>query len=394
MTATGNIILTLNGGSSSIKFAWYDTGSMHCLLQGTVDGIGTKSATLHYKAGGRQETIPLSSSDYTAAVEYLTGWLEKQQGFSAVKAIGHRIVHGMTHTEPEAITPVLLDALKQIIAYDPSHLPGEIQLIEALGRRFPSLPQVACFDTAFHTTMPRVAKLLPIPRRFDDKGIRRYGFHGISYAYIMEELARIAGAGTANGRVVIAHLGNGASMAAVKEGKSVDTSMGFTPTAGLPMGTRTGDLDPGVAWYIMQNEKLTPNQFNHLVNHDSGLLGVSTTSADMRVLLQAAVSDQRAAEAVDLFCYQAKKWIGAFAAALGGVDTIVFTGGIGEHAAAVRARICNGLEFLGVTLDDSRNDGHEAIISTDAAQVVVRVIPTNEELMIAKTTSRILHFST
>jgi acetate kinase len=258
------------------------------------------------------------------------------------------------------------------------------------GQRPPTLPQVACFDPAFHRTMPRVARLLPIPRRFDAMGIQRYGFHGLSYAYLMEKLANVAGPKAAQGRVILAHLGNGASLAAVCAGKSIDTSMGFTPTGGLPMGTRPGDLDPGVAWYLMQTENLTPEQSNNLINHESGLLGVSETSSDMHDLLDRQTSDARAVEAVALFCYQARKWIGAFAAALGGLDTLVFAGGIGEKAPVVRARICDGLEFLGIELEEKQNAANAGVISAAASRVAVRVIHTDEEWMIANTVCRVL----
>ena len=261
------------------------------------------------------------------------------------------MVHGMNHTEPELITNELLDELHRITPYDPDHLPDEIELIEVFRKRHPKLAQVVCFDTAFHCTMPRVAKLLPIPRRFDAMGIRRYGFHGLSYSYLIEELARQAGTKAARGRVIMAHLGSGASLAAIYEGKSIDTSMGFTPAGGLMMGTRSGDLDPGVAWYMMRSENLTPKQFNKLINHDSGLLGISETSSDMRDLLAKENDDNKAAEAVALFCYQAKKWIGAFTAALGGLDTLVFAGGIGENCPIIRSRICDGLSFIGIELD-------------------------------------------
>jgi acetate kinase len=250
---------------------------------------------------------------------------------------------------------------------------------------------VACFDTAFHRTMPRVARLLPIPRRYDAKGVQRYGFHGLSYAYLMEELARLGDPAATAGRVILAHLGNGASMAAVRDGKSIDTSMGFTPTAGLVMSARSGDLDPGLAPYLGRTERMTTKQFYEMVNHQSGLLGVSETSSDMRDLLAQEAHDIRAAEAVALFCYQAKKWIGAFAAALGGLDTLVFAGGIGENAPSVRARICDGLGFLGVELNESRNVESAGMISTDAGAVTVRVIRTDEDLMIARSVRAILN---
>jgi len=263
-------------------------------------------------------------------------------------------------------------------------------LIKAIGKRVPGLPQVACFDTAFHQDMPRVARTLPIPRRFAAKGIERYGFHGLSYAFLMEELARVAGAETAHGRVILAHLGNGASLTAVRGGKSIDTSMGFTPAAGIPMSTRSGDLDPGLILYFAQAEQMTAEQIHHMVNHQSGLLGVSETSSDLRDLLSSEAYDIRAAEAVALFCYQVKKWIGAFSAALGGLDTLVFTGGIGENAPLVRARICEGLGFLGIQFDAMRNAAGDPIISTDASQIKVRVIRTDEDVMIAKAVFRIL----
>lgn len=388
-------VLTINGGSSSIKFALYQIED--CLIQllyGEVENIGTKNAKLNstQTITNQKSSVKITASDPDAATNFLIEWLDKQDGFNAVKAIGHRIVFGQQHTKPELITPELLAELKMIGAYDPEHLPGEIKLIEVFAKRYPALAQIACFDTSFHTTMPPVAKLLPIPRRYRDKGVQRYGFHGISYAYLMEELDRLAGSRTAQGKVILAHLGSGASVAAVKEGKSIDTSMGFTPASGLPMTTRTGDLDPGVAWYFMQIEKLTPQQFNHLINHESGLLGVSETSADIRELIKREATDSRAADAVELFCYQTKKWIGSFAAALGGLDTLVFSGGIGEHEAAIRKRICFGLQFLGIELDETRNNKNENIISTDESKIPVYVIKTNEEIMIAKLVCSVLKY--
>ena len=263
-------------------------------------------------------------------------------------------------------------------------------MTEAFHRRFPDLPQIACFDTAFHHDLPRVARLLPIPRRYEAKGVRRYGFHGLSCAYLMEELARVAGVKAAQGRVVLAHLGNGASVTAVREGKSIDTSMSLTPTAGLPMSTRTGDLDPSLAWYLARTEQVTAKQFHHMINHESGLLGVSEISSDMRELLLREKDDIRAAEAVALFCYQARKWICAMAGALEGLDTLIFAGGIGENTPAVRERICAGLEFIGIKLDGSANDGAAPIISATGSPATVRIIRTDEEWMIAKTVSRIL----
>jgi acetate kinase len=296
----------------------------------------------------------------------------------------------MSHTQPEIVTQELLAELHRLRPYDPDHLPREIELIEAIRRRHPDLKQVACFDTAFHHTMPRVAKILAIPRRFDAKGVQRYGFHGLSYAYLMEELGKVAGAKAAEARVILAHLGNGASLAAVAGGKSIDTSMGFTPTAGVPMSTRSGDLDPGLAPYLARVEQISPKQFYAMVNHESGLLGVSETSPDMRDLLLREATDIRASEAVELFCYQVKKWVGAYAAALGGLDTLIFAAGIGENCPSVRARICKGLDFLGIGLDESLNAKNAPVISTAGSRVTVRVIRTDEELMIARSVWRIL----
>jgi acetate kinase len=384
-------ILTLNGGSSSIKFALYRADEpLKRMLYGTVERIGLSGTNLRFHdAGGKpQAGHNLTAPDHKTATNFLIDWLEKQNGFGSIRAVGHRVVHGMKHTESEMVTQELLDELHRISPNDPDHLPREIDLIEAFRQRHPKLPQVACFDTAFHQTMPRVAKLLPIPRRFDAKGIQRYGFHGLSYAYLMEELSRLDMAAT-KGRVILAHLGNGASLAAVRDGKSIDTSMGFTPTAGLVMSTRSGDLDPGLAPYLERTEQMTTNQFYEMVNHKSGLLGVSETSSDMRDLLDHEQQDVRAAEAVALFCYQAKKWIGSFAAVLGGLDTLVFAGGIGENAPVIRARICEGLGFLGVELNEPRNAETAPVISTQTHRVTVRVIHTDEELMIARSVLRL-----
>ena len=390
-------VLTINGGSSSIKFALYEMEApMAKLLYGEIENIGKNNTRLNYNGSTIEinQTINFIAADHEAAAVFLIEWLEKQEVFISIKVIGHRIVHGMNHIQPQRITPELLSELRKITPYDPEHLPGEIKLIEVLRNRYPSLVQIACFDTAFHSSMPPVARLLPIPRRFNANGIQRYGFHGLSYSYLMEELERIAGRKTANGKIILAHLGNGASLAAVKDGKSVDTSMGFTPTSGLPMSTRSGDLDPGVAWYLMKIEKLSPEQFTHLVNHQSGLLGISETSSDMRELLKSQSNDSRAAEAIALFCYQTKKWLGSFAAVLGGLDTLVFSGGIGENAPEVREQICQGLQFLGIELDQTRNAKNDEIISSVNSVVNVRVIKTDEELMIARMVSQVLNLST
>jgi acetate kinase len=341
--------------------------------------------------GGKVEVLRqlTSAIDHPAAVGFLLGWLEAQPIFASLKAVGHRIVHGMKHSEPARVTLKLLAELRRITAYDPDHLPREIALIEAFRKRHPKVPQVACFDTTFHRTMPRVAKLLPIPRRYIAKGVERYGFHGLSYCYLMEELGRVDPT-AAKGRVILAHLGSGASLAAVRHGKSMDTSMGFTPTSGLVMSTRTGDIDPGLGYYLARTEHMTAAHFQQMVNHESGLLGISGSSSDLRDLLARERTDKRAADAVDLFCYQARKWIGSFAAALGGLDTLVFSAGTGENSPVIRSRICHGLDFLGIELSHPLNARNAPLISADTGRVKVRVIPTNEELMIARSVIRFL----
>jgi len=383
-----DFVLTINGGSSSLKFALFqETNRPVALLRGMIDRIGLPESILIItnREGGQLERRGLTASDPVACVGVLIGWLERQIDMRHLRAIGHRVVHGgLTYSQPEPVTPGLLAELRRISPYDPEHMPSELALIEAFGKRDPKLPQFACFDTAFHRDMPRVARLLSIPRRFDKSGVQRYGFHGLSYAFLMKELARVGKKNEADGRVILAHLGNGASMAAIKDGKSLDTTMGFTPTSGLPMSRRSGDLDPGLISYLARTEGMSPEQFHKMVNTESGLLGVSETSSDMRDLLKEERNDVRAAEAVALFCYHVKRYIGSLAAALGGLDTLVFSAGIGEHSPIVRARICEGLEFLGIVIDSVRNEAGEAVISKESSNVTVRVIHTNEESEIAR----------
>ena len=381
-------LLTINGGSSSVKFALFEGGDTLC----------------RKASGSVQRLNGLEPAEYgQRSVVAISEWLKPIAEPSEVAAIGHRIVHGgPKYLDHVSITPQVIKELRNIAPIDPDHLPGEIALIEAMAEHFPNVPQVACFDTVFHRDMPTVAKLLPIPRRYSEQGVRRYGFHGLSFAYLMEELGRCAKPPAVGDRVILAHLGNGCSLAAVRDGKCIDTTMAFTPTAGMVMGTRTGDLDPGVLVYLMRQEHLDADQLNELINKDSGLLGVSGSSADMRDLLSKQQDNVHAAEAVELFCYSARKSIGALTAALGGLDTLVFSGGIGENSAEVRQRISAGLEYVGVRIDERRNNGGEKtaeggkwigksrLISPDATQVQVWLIPTDEEMMIARITSQIV----
>lgn len=387
-------ILALNGGSSSIKFALFEgTRPVWQILAGRIEGIGSPGPAFNVKSidGAENVSRQLDAPDFATAANVVLDWLQERIARNVLIAVGHRVVHGgPRYWEAELITPDMLTVLRTLSPFDPEHLPEEILLAEGFHHRFPDVPQIACFDTAFHRDMPRVAKLLPIPRRYNAKGIHRYGFHGLSYAYLMEELVRIGDPAATNGRVILAHLGNGASLAAVREGKGIDTSMSFTPAAGLPMSTRSGDLDPGLVGYLARTEQMTAAQFQKMVNHESGLLGVSEISSDMRDLLAEEASDVRAAEAVALFCYQAKKWIGSFASALGGLDTLVFAGGIGENAPLIRERICEGLGFLGVELDQNQNAANASVISPSSGRVAVRVIRTDEERMIAESVVRVL----
>lgn len=387
-------ILTINGGSSSIKFAVFEVAdSLNRIFGGSIEPIGLPNTTLRVKGVSQVDNFSrkLEAQNHTVVVGILMDWIEERCGKDSLSAVGHRVVQGgPNYSKPQRITREMVDELRLLSPFDPEHMPEEILLTEAFHRRFPDLPQVACFDTAFHHDLPCVARLLPIPRRYEAQGVRRYEFHGLSYEFLIGELARLDGFEAAQGRVILAHLGNGASLAAVQHGKSIDTSMSFTPTAGVPMGTRSGDLDPGLVWYLSRTDGVDAKQFNEMVNFKSGLLGISETSSDMRELLDHETHDVRAAEAVALFCYQVKKWIGAFAAALGGLDTLVFAGGIGENAPTIRARICEGLEFLGIELEEKQNIGNEGVISASASRVAVRVIHTDEEFMIAKTVCRVL----
>jgi len=381
-------VLTLNGGSSSLRFALFSSSAKLARgSAGKVDRIGLDGCTLE-TASGR---TALDLKDHGAAVAAVMDHLASEGALESIVAAGHRVVHGGARfTAPQVVSDAVVAELRRLSPLDPAHLPGEIAIIEALARIRPGLPQVACFDTAFHAGLPRVAKLLAIPRRYADAGVRRYGFHGLSYEFLLGELARSAGTAAAQGRVILAHLGNGASLAAVRDGRCVETTMGFTPTSGIPMGTRSGDLDPGVLLFLMRRDGLTAEGIDALVNRESGLLGVSGVSPDMRDLLACRDANEHAADAVALFCHHAKKAIGALTAVLGGVDTLVFAGGIGESAAVVRAEICAGLEHLGIRLDAARNDASAGVISADASAVAVRVIRTDEESVIARSVREVL----
>lgn len=379
-------ILVLNAGSSSLKAALFDGDTR---TSAAVDRIGKAGSKLSLMRGGQKEEHASKAKDAMGALDEILAALHV--ALDGLEAVGHRLVHGgPKHLEPCLLTKGVLADLEQLVPVDPEHLPAELALVRAIAKRAPKLVQSASFDTAFHRTLPRVAKLLPIPAKYEQRGIHRYGFHGLSYTYLVGELARIAGDDAADGRLVLAHLGSGASLAAVHRRESVDTTMGFTPTAGIPMGTRTGDLDPGLMLHLLRNEQMSITQLDRLVNHEAGLLAVSGTSADMRDLVEARAKDARAADAVALFTYAVRKTIGAYAAVLGGIDTIVFSGGIGEHAPAVRADIGTGLAWLGAVLDEDANARNEGVISTRTSKVTIRVMPTDEESVILQETRDIL----
>jgi acetate kinase len=385
-------ILTINCGSSTLKFDLFDAADgERSIARGVVDRIGGRGSAELISESGERKLRSIAAADHGEATLQAIRLLDSSGFFGALEAVGHRVVHGGVRFSG----PVLLDAeaevaIEEFAELAPLHNGPAVAAIravrEALG---PGMSQVAAFDTAFHSRMPRVARLYALPRHLAEEGVVRYGFHGLSYEYVMEELHRVD-PGVADGRVVVAHLGNGASMAAVRDGAGVDTTMGFSPTGGLVMGTRSGDLDPSVPLFLLEEWGLTPTQVSDLVNKQAGLLGVSGTSADMRDLLELGASDPHAAEAVALFCYQARRFLGALAAALGGLDALIFTGGIGEHSSSVRERICEGLGFLGIRLDPDRNAEHAPVISHDGDPVTVRVIPTDENLMVARHTRQLI----
>ena len=388
----GQHLLTINTGSSTLKAALYRVGERETrLLTAQVERIGSPGSRLRldeYRGDTlveRRDALP----DHPAALRALLDQLRIRGWDQGLAAVGHRVVHGGDrYSEPRLIDAEVTENLRRLARVDPEHTPQALATMEATARTYPAVPQVACFDTAFHSRMPRVARIYALPRRFAETGVVRYGFHGLSCEYVMEEL-RTANPAEADRRVIIAHLGNGVSLTAVRGGVGIDTTMGFTPTGGLMMGTRSGDLDPGVLIHLSRSPESGPGELGDLVNREAGLLGVSEVSADMRDLLACEKDDRRAAEAIDLFCYQAKKFLGALAAALGGLDTLVFTGGIGEHAAPVRRRICEDLAFLGIRLDRERNATHAPVISREDGAVTVRVVRTDENLMIARHTHRI-----
>lgn len=382
MSETTSHILVLNGGSSSIKFAVY-TSDLELCIKGKIDRIGMEHTILSVVDVLTGEEVKESVAK-DSTVDALVMLLRERVPNSTVRAIGHRIVHGgQSYYKPTELTPSVIAELETLSSFAPRHLPEELALVKACEVQFRGVPQYACFDTAFHHDLPRVAQLLSIPRKYESAGIRRYGFHGLSCEYLLHELVHTHGV-SPDARMLFAHLGSGSSLTAVQRGASVDTTMGFTPNSGIPMGTRSGDLEPGLFEHITIDGEISVEEFAHMVNFDSGLLGVSETSADMEVLLHTQHEDVRASEAVSFFCYQVRKQIGALAAVLGGIDVLAFSGGMGEGSAEIRRRVCEDLAFLGITLDEERNAEGVGMISAHDALVSTFVVPVNEEIVLAQ----------
>ncbi len=360
MDGGGTYLLTVNAGSSSIKLCLFDAETL-------------------------EEIYSDKADDSESTVRLIREWVDEHASPEQIAAVGHRVVHGGPHHASSCvITDDVIDELNSLIPLDPEHLPGQIDLIEQMHEAFPTATPIACFDTAFFHDLPVESRLLPIPRRYEAAGLRRYGFHGLSYGYLLHEFERIAGPEAVRGKIIFAHLGNGASLAAVGDGKPVDTSMGLTPAGGIPMSTRSGDIDPGILTVIAHSQQLDAEQLSHLIGFESGLLGISETTSDMKQLLDMEATDSRAKDAVDIFCYDVRKFIGAYAAALGGLNSLVFSGGIGEVSAPIRARVCANLDFLGISLDRQRNEASAERISADNSSVGVHVIATNEALTMAR----------
>ncbi|HUC78978.1 MAG TPA: acetate/propionate family kinase [Candidatus Saccharimonadales bacterium] len=388
MGADTPCILTINPGSTSIKIAIYEWKEMPApFLEAIINNIGTTEASLSIscKDPTYNQVHPIEVKNHDTAAKILVDKL-KQLGFSQnIKVIGHRIVHGgPKYFKPSLIDNQVLEDMSNLLLLDPIHIPMELELIKSFQDLFPNVLQVASFDTSFHHHLPTVAQTLALPRHYESIGLRRYGFHGLSCSYIMTALKNLVGEERANGRIIIAHLGGGVSLTAIRDGKSVDTTMGLTPNSGVPMATRSGDIDSGLPLLLSQLDKIDFEEFNDLVNFQSGLLGVSETTADMKQLVENQNNDPRAKQAVDFFCYQIKKAIGSLSATLDGIDILVFTGGIGENSAIIRDKICTNLTFLGIQLDHSNNRSNQRVISDVSSHTQVRVIHTIESSIIAK----------
>ncbi len=383
--------MTVNAGSSSIKLDFF-TLDLNSILNISARNIGQPGSAITIEASPDDKQIRhIRMAGYEEAVDALLDVANGELSAEQIIAIGHRVVHGgMTYFKPTELTSGVIGQLKQLPIFDPSRLHATIGVAEIFKHRFKDIPQVACFDTAFYKDLPIVAKLLPIPRKYEKLGLRRYGFYGLSYESLLGDFSTYAGEDAATGRIILAHLGCGASLTAVKNGKPVDTTMSFTPASGIPMSTRSGDLDPGVLAFLHRQSGMTIAEFNRMVNFESGLLGISGLSADMEELINESDKNKSASEAVDVFCYQARKAIGGLSATLGGLDSLIFAGGIGENEPLIRAKICDGLDYLGITIDEHRNSNHEFLISGEQSGVGVHVMHSNEAKVIAAHTNQVM----
>lgn len=392
MMSDTSFLLTVNAGSSSVKLELFAAKALQPVLAITAANISQTNAMLSLVEPGQgPHRQPLQAANHAEAVSVALDQMHNYLKPELLTGVGHRVVHGgQTFATPTVLTRAVVGQLQEMTAFDPEHMPAALEIIAAFDRRLPNVPQVGCFDTTFFRDLPDLARLLPLPRTFESQGLRRYGFHGLAYTSLLRGFGEIAGKTAAHGRVILAHLGSGASLAAVKDGKPLDTTMSFTPASGIPMSTRTGDLDPGIAAFLHKRAGMSLQDFNHMINFESGLLGISGLSADMELLIRESANNQRAAEAVDFFCYQVRKSIGSLATVLEGIDSLIFSGGIGENAPFIREKVCDGLRHLGISLDPQRNMNHEFLISDNTSRVGVHVMHADEAAVIAGETKQIV----
>lgn len=386
--------LALNAGSSSLKMGLFlvDEREEKPLLSAEIQRIGNPPANFFLKSADQIHMVQqiLPEGTFEEAMQFLFSWLDKHSQEFPLALFVHRIVQGgPALRQPAWVDTHLLQTLSAYVPYDPEHLPQQIEALRLCQKKYPAIPQIACFDTGFYRSMPSLAQRYPLPRNYQGEGLIRYGFHGLSYESILQTMERKF-SNEASQRLIAAHLGNGASMSAIHRGKPIDTSMGFSPAGGLMMGTRCGDLDPGVFLFLLEEKGFSAEELRSLFHAKSGLLAISEQTSEMKDLIEESKKNRKAAEAIDLYCYLAKKQLGALLAALGGVDTLVFTGGIGEKAPLVRSKICEGLGFLDIEIDEQKNALNEEEISSTGSSVKVRVIPTNEQRIMVRHGYRIL----
>lgn len=390
-------ILTINAGSSSLKTALFSVNSnpssYKCIYAVSITNIGQPVASLNITEQANDEHAEqCEANNYSEALDIIFQKITAKIPTSSIATIGHRIVYGGTeYSQPTLITDEVQNRLRSFADFDPEHAPASLEIIDKLNNYLPDIQQIACFDTAFFHDLPEIARLIAVPHKYESLGVRRYGYHGLSYGYLQQTFESIAGEVAMHGRVIFAHLGSGASLVATLDGKPIETTMGFSPTSGVMMSSRLGDVDPSLVWFLNQKTGMNIDEYYRMINFESGLIGVSELSSDMYTLLQNETTNKQARVAIDLFCYQIKKSIGSLASTIGGLDSLVFSGGIGEQSATIRTRICEGLGFLGISLNESTNLQNASLISSNASAVGVHVIPTNEALIIAQQVFKTLY---